>query len=149
MNVVTKNLVGGGPSFPFYRWENNVAERNSIRTPKMELIGYGARLWNLITKPQWQRWVHLAAFSSLNPDAFRLGGTIHRSSFCRFLSNHVPCQNLNRINTSLFFFEFYWSTVDLQSFDQFCRTTRWFSYACTHMHSLSDSFPVWILIEHW
>ena len=39
----------------------------------------------------------------------------------------------------LFFFKFYWSLVDLQSCDNFCCTTKWFSHAYAHIHSLSLS----------
>ena len=35
-----------------------------------------------------------------------------------------------------------WSIADLQCCDNFCCTTRWFSYTCTHTHSFSDSFPI-------
>ena len=38
------------------------------------------------------------------------------------------------------FLKFYWRIVDLQGWDHFC-CTKWFSDTCTHIHSLSDSFP--------
>ena len=40
-----------------------------------------------------------------------------------------------------FFFKFYYSIVDLKGCDNFCCTKKWFRYTCTHIHSLSDSFP--------
>ena len=47
--------------------------------------------------------------------------------------------------TLLFFFlsfkKFYWSRVDLQGCVHFCCSTKWLSYICTHVRSLSDSFP--------
>ena len=49
---------------------------------------------------------------------------------------------------SFFFLKFYWSTVYLQCCDNFYCTTEWFSYACTHIHSLSD-FPTQIFTEYW
>ena len=46
----------------------------------------------------------------------------------------------------LFFFfhflKFYWSVIDLQCCDNFCHTTKWFSYTYAHIHSSSDSFPI-------
>ena len=47
------------------------------------------------------------------------------------------------------FFKFNWSIVDLQGCDNFCCTTKWFSYTCTHIRSLSDSFPTQIITEYW
>ena len=41
-----------------------------------------------------------------------------------------------------FFFHFYWSIVDLQSF--YC-TAEWLNYTYTYVHSLLDSFPIWSL----
>ena len=45
------------------------------------------------------------------------------------------------------FLKFYWSIVDLQCCDNFHCTTKWSSHTCTHIHSLSDSFPT--LIDFW
>ena len=39
------------------------------------------------------------------------------------------------------YFKFYWSVFDLQGCNNFYCTTKWFSYTCTHICSLSDSFP--------
>ena len=52
---------------------------------------------------------------------------------------------------SLFFYfsKFYWPTDDLHCCDNFCCTTKWFSYTYTHIHSLSDSFPIKIITEYW
>ena len=36
--------------------------------------------------------------------------------------------------------KFYGSVVDLQCCDHFCCATKWSSYTCAHIHSLSDSF---------
>ena len=33
------------------------------------------------------------------------------------------------------FLKFYWSIVDLWCCDNFCCTTKWLSYTCTHIHS--------------
>ena len=43
--------------------------------------------------------------------------------------------------TCLSFWKFYWRIVDLQCCDNFCYTTKRFSYTCTYIHSFSDSFP--------
>ena len=73
------------------------------------------------------------------------------SSFLWFLvvgSNpwySLACGDINQI--SAFFFKFYWSVVDLQGCDNFCCTKKWFT--CTHIHSLSYSFPTYIIIEYW
>ena len=45
--------------------------------------------------------------------------------------------------------KFCWSTVDLQCFDNFCYTTKWFSYAHTYIHYYSDYFPIQIITEYW
>ena len=42
---------------------------------------------------------------------------------------------------SFHFSKFYWSIIDLQCCDNFCCKTKGCSYARTHMHSFSDSFP--------
>ena len=38
------------------------------------------------------------------------------------------------------YLKFYWSTVDLQRYVNFCHTAKWFSY--THICSFSYSFPL-------
>ena len=54
------------------------------------------------------------------------------------------------------FLKFYWSIVDLQYCHNFYCTLKytvqvylWFTYTCTHTHSLSDSFPTEIITEYW
>ena len=42
-----------------------------------------------------------------------------------------------------------WSRVDLQCCDHFCCTTKGFGYACTHIHSFSGFFPIWIITDSW
>ena len=46
------------------------------------------------------------------------------------------------------FFKFYWNRVDLQCCDNFCYTTKWFSYTCIHILSFSDSFPIQAITEY-
>ena len=41
-----------------------------------------------------------------------------------------------------FFFKFYWSGVDLQGCDNFCHTTKWFSYIYIHIHSFGFFFHI-------
>ena len=47
------------------------------------------------------------------------------------------------------FLRFYWSTVNLQCCDNFHCTAEWFGYTCMHIHSLSDSFPTYIITKYW
>ena len=47
------------------------------------------------------------------------------------------------------FFRFYWSIVNLQGCNNFCCTIKWPSHTYTHIHSLSDHFPTYIIIEYW
>ena len=47
------------------------------------------------------------------------------------------------------FFKCYWSIVDLECCDNFYCTTKRFSYTCTHIYSLSNSFPTWMITESW
>lgn len=50
--------------------------------------------------------------------------------------------------TFFFFFHFfkkcYWGIVDLQCWDTFCCTTKWFHYTYTHIHSYLDFFPIYL-----
>ena len=39
--------------------------------------------------------------------------------------------------------------IDLQCCVSFRCTAKWFSYTYTHIHSFSDSFPVWVITEYW
>ena len=60
---------------------------------------------------------------------------------------YFKVSKLFHVCLSVFFFffhflKFYWSRVDLQCCDNFCYTTKWFSYTYTHIHSFSGSFPL-------
>ena len=73
----------------------------------------------------------------LSPWAFRC----HRNLAQR---DQPRCHCLQGQARSFSFFHFflnYWSIVDLQGCDNFCCTTKRFSYTCTYIHSLSHSFP--------
>ena len=48
-----------------------------------------------------------------------------------------------------YFLKLFWSIIDLQCCDNFCCMKKWFSYTCTCIHSLSDSFPQQIITEYW
>ena len=52
-------------------------------------------------------------------------------------------------SSSLFFFKFCCSIIELQGCETFCCTTKWFSHTYTHIHSLPDSFPTQIITECW
>ena len=43
-----------------------------------------------------------------------------------------------------FFFNFYWSTVDLQYCITFCYTAQWISCTCTYIYTFLDSFPIYV-----
>ena len=62
---------------------------------------------------------------------------------------YPPCPPLSTSLTkvvgfffSFSFWKFYWSIVDRLGCDSICYTAKWLSYTCTHMHSLSNSFPI-------
>ena len=48
----------------------------------------------------------------------------------------------------IYFFKFHWSILNLQCFDNFFCTTKWFSCTHTHILSFSDSFPTLIITEY-
>ena len=39
--------------------------------------------------------------------------------------------------------------VDFQCCVSFWCVAKWFSYTYTYIHSLSDSFPIWVITEGW
>lgn len=47
------------------------------------------------------------------------------------------------------FFRLYLSIVTLQGCHHFCCAPKGPSHTQTHIHSLSDSFPTWIITQHW
>ena len=64
-----------------------------------------------------------------------------KAQCCRW-SSGLPKKEFKE-KPSVFFFrvlKFYWSIVDLQGYDNFCCTTKVFSYTYTHIHSLSDYY---------
>ena len=74
--------------------------------------------------------------------------------FYYFVSRHGFFFKLNNRGLNYFFLDFcflkfHWRLVDLQSWDHFCCTTKWFSHTQTHIHSLLDSFPTNLITEHW
>ena len=44
---------------------------------------------------------------------------------------------------------FYWSLVDWQCYAYFRGIAKWISYMYTYIHSFSDSFPLYVMLEHW
>ena len=48
-----------------------------------------------------------------------------------------------------FFFNFYWSIVDLQCCVSFWCTAKWISYTYTYIHSFLRSFPIQAITEYW
>ena len=76
-------------------------------------------------------------------------------SQCWFVgTTHQVTEKLSVMASYPFFFffhflTFYWSIVDLQCCDNFCHTTKRFSYTCTRIHSFSESFSTKTLTEYW
>ena len=48
-----------------------------------------------------------------------------------------------------FFFNFYWSIVDLQCCVSFRCTAKWIIYTYAYIHSFLDSFPIEAITEYW
>ena len=44
---------------------------------------------------------------------------------------------------------FYWSLFDWQCYAYFRGIAKWISYMYTYIHSFSDSFPLYVMLEHW
>ena len=60
-----------------------------------------------------------------------------------FFFKQIPLQepiHWNHFRSHLFFFKFYWNTVDLQGCDHFCCTTKWLSYTFIYTHPFSFGF---------
>ena len=50
--------------------------------------------------------------------------------------------NMGSADENEHFYNFYWNIIDLQCCVSFRYTTKWLSYADTHIHSLLDSSPI-------
>ena len=89
------------------------------------------------TESDWER----KAISLLLYHFLFIHSSVDRYLVCLHVLAIVNNAAMNTEGTCIFLKKFYRSKVDLQCCDNFCSTTKQFGYACTHIHSLSDSFP--------
>jgi len=118
-------------SFVFFRASPEVCRSSQARRSNQSCSNMGSQLC-LRPTPQ-----HMAT-PDPSPTERGQGSNLCPHGCQSGLLTTEPRQN------SLFFslIKLYWHIVDLQYCDNFSCTIKWFRYTCTHIHSVSDSFPI-------